>query len=322
MRSPRIRPKNRESQRDLLVAASLYHLNQSADGDRARFYFNNLSSLTVRSEHIKELRQTILKLAVCGKLVKQDPNDEPASELLKKIKADKIQLVNEGRIKEQKKEYQIQEDKIPYILPNSWKWISFAELIYHSDAGISPKTEGFAKSGNHWGVVKVSAVSWDKFNPEENKQLFLEVSFPESAKILSGDFLISRANTSELVAKCVIVEDQPNNLILSDKIVRLYITEHCEKRFIYFVNNYALYARSYYASEASGTSDSMKNVSRPVIYALPIPLPPLAEQHRIVAKVDELMGLCDRLETQLSTTQTNSRRLLESLLHEAIAGTL
>ena len=84
--------QNRESQRDRLAAASLHHLNQSADGDRTRFYFNNLSRLTVRSEHIKELRQTILNLAVRGKLVSQDPNDEPALELLKLIQAEKLQL--------------------------------------------------------------------------------------------------------------------------------------------------------------------------------------------------------------------------------------
>jgi type I restriction enzyme S subunit len=66
----------------------------------------------------------------------------------------------------------------------------------------------------------------------------------------------------------------------------------------------------------------MKNVSRPVIYGLPIPLPPLAEQHRIVVKVDELMALCDQLEAHLTTTEADSRRLLEAVLHEALAPAL
>jgi type I restriction enzyme S subunit len=168
--------------------------------------------------------------------------------------------------------------------------------------------------------LKVSAVSWDKFNPDENKQLLPGATFPESAQVYMGDFLISRANTSELLAKCVIVEKQPKNIILSDKIVRLYITKYCEKKFLCFVNNHSTYARSYYASKGSGTSDSMKNVSRPIIYALPIPLPPLAEQHRIVARVDELMALCDQLEAQLTATEADSRRLLEveAVLHEAL----
>jgi hypothetical protein len=84
------------------------------------------------------------------------------------------------------------------------------------------------------------------------------------------------------------------------------------------VNSHAEYARAYYVEEASGTSLSMKNVSRAVIYALAVPLPPHAEQHRIVAKVDELMAVCDRLETQLTVTQIESRRLLEAVLHEAL----
>src|SRR4029453_1189226 len=98
---------------------------------------------------------------------------------------------------------------------------------------------------------------------------------------------------------------------LSDKIVRLHITEYCEKKFLCFVNNHSSYARRYYASKGSGTSYSMKNVSRPIIYALPIPLPPLAEQHRIGARVNELMALCDQLEARLTTTEADSRRLLE-----------
>jgi type I restriction enzyme S subunit len=172
------------------------------------------------------------------------------------------------------------------------------------------------------GCAESSAVSWENFKPEENKQLLPGPTPPESVHVRAGDFLISRANTSELVAKCVIVESQPNRLILSDKIVRLHITEHCDRRFLSFVNNHAGYARSYYVSEASGTSQSMKNVSRPVIYGLPIPLPPLAEQHRIVAKVDELMTLCDQLEAQLTATEADSRHLLEAVLHEALSPAL
>jgi type I restriction enzyme, S subunit len=318
--------KNRENLRDRLVAASLHQLNQAADSneeffDRARFYFDNLAKLSVRSEHIKQLRQTIISLAICGKLIPQDPIDEPVLKLLEKIELNKELLANSRGTKEQKKKHEIPANRIPYILPNTWRWISFAELIYYSDAGVSPRTEGFPRSGDQWGVVKVSFVSWDRFKPDENKQLFPEAKFPESAIILNGDFLISRANTSALVAKCVIVESQPQNLILSDKIVRLHLTEYCVARFVYFVNNYSLYARNYYASEASGTSDSMKNVSRPVIYSLPIPFPPLAEQHRIVAKIDELMTLCDRLESQINTTQSNSQKLLESLLNEALSET-
>ncbi len=313
----------RENRRDRLAASSLNRLNNGADPDafrdHARFYFNHLPRLTTKPEHIQQLRQTILSLAVRGKLVPQAPDHEPASELLKRIRAEKERLVQEGKIKPLRPLIEICQETMPFRLPTNWQWVRFGELIIDADAGWSPKSEGFPRAADNWGVLKVSAVSWDKFLPEENKQLLPGLVPPKAAQVRAGDFLISRANTSELVAKCVVVGDEPRNLILSDKIVRLHISASCDKRFLCIVNNHAGHARLYYAEEASGTSLSMKNVSRAVIYALVIPLPPLAEQQRIVAKVDELMALCDRLEGQLSITQTNSRRLLEAILHEALA---
>jgi type I restriction enzyme S subunit len=307
----------RESRRDRLAAASLHRLNQPADTDgpevfrdHARVYLNHLPRLTTRPEQVKQLRQTILNLAVRGRLVRQDPSDEPASELLKRVQT--------GNIGSDSPLPAIVDDEAPFRLPSGWQWVRFGELITAADAGWSPKSEGFPRSGDGWGVLKVSAVSWDRFLPEENKQLLPGVTPPKRAQVHAGDFLISRANTSELVAKCVVVDAEPRNLILSDKIVRLQIDRSCSSRFLCLVNNHAAHARSYYAEEASGTSLSMKNVSRAVIYALAIPLPPLAEQHRIVAKVDELMSLCDQLEAQLISAQTERRRLLEAVLHEAL----
>jgi type I restriction enzyme, S subunit len=103
--------------------------------------------------------------------------------------------------------------------------------------------------------------------------------------------------------------------------VRLRLSENCDHRFVWIVNNYADFSREHYVRHASGVSPSMKNVSRDVILTLPFPLPPLAEQHRIVVKVDELMALCDRLEASLTAAATTRQRLFEALLHEALEPT-
>ena len=216
----------------------------------------------------------------------------------------------------------ISEESVPFRLPTGWLWVRFGELVEDADAGWSPKSEDFPRSGDNWGVLKVSAVSWDRFLPAENKQLLPGTVPPASAQVHASDFLISRANTSELVAKSVVVAEEPKNLILSDKIVRLQIPENCDKNFLSMVNNHAPYARAYYADEASGTSFSMKNVSRAVIYGLAIPLPPSAEQRRIMTKVDELMALCDLLEAQLIRGQSEASRLLEAVLHHALNNSL
>lgn len=319
----------RERRRDRLVAATLHGLNNGAATptsaapatfeESARFYFNHLPRLITRPEHIHQLRQTILNLAFCGKLVPQDPEDEPASALRDKHLVEREKLLSAGEIRGRDRLPPIQVSETPFSLPNGWTWIRMGELVLDADSGWSPKCEDFPRAGNSWGVIKVSAVSWDRFLPEENKQLLSGVEPRESARIRQGDFLISRANTSELVAKCVVVKEALTNLMLSDKIVRLRLVGPLNRVFLSLVNNHLDYARAHYASKASGTSLSMKNVSRDIICSLPVPLPPLAEQHRIVAKVDELMGLCDEMENGIVVTATSRDQILTASLLEAIA---
>jgi type I restriction enzyme S subunit len=312
----------RETRRDRLTVASIHCLNNGVRTELSRepasFCLNHLTHLTARPDQIKQIRQALLSLAIRGRLVPQHPADEPASESLKRIQSKKALLEKKGKIRSPKPLSSIPDDVLPFVLPRGWLWVRFGELIEDADAGWSPKSENFPRSGDNWGVLKVSAVSWNRFIPEENKQLLPGVVPPEAAQVHAGNFLISRANTSELVAKCVVVEQEPLNLILSDKIVRLHISENCSKHFLSMVNNHASHARAYYAEEASGTSFSMKNVSREVIYGLVIPLPPVAEQHRIVAKVDELMALCDQLEAQLTLMQDEKRNLLEAVLYHVL----
>lgn len=314
----------REAMRDRLATATLRRLNapdpdQPTFAAHCQFAANTLAVLTTRLDQIKQLRQTILNLAVRGRLVAQDPNEERASELLKRVAAERDNRIKMEGLKPPKATAEFDARSKPFPAPNGWAWVRFGQLIHHSKSGWSPKTENFERTDNNWGVLKVSAVSWDRFDPSENKQLLPNSRPRLSAQVHQGDFLISRANTSDLVAKCVIVDHEPHRLMMSDKIVRLRLTELCEPRFVLLVNNAAAHARLHYAENASGVSPSMKNISRPVIFALPFPLPPLAEQRRIVAKVYELMMLCDQLETSLTTSDDTRHRLLDALLAEALA---
>lgn len=301
----------REQTRDRLTAASLARLNGPAPETfqtDARFALDALPSMTARPDQIKQLRQTILNLAVRGKLVPQDTNDEPASEALRRIAAELRHLSEQDEIRE----------PFPFIVSDGWRWTHLGSVVGHSDAGWSPKTENHPRVGNNWGVLKVSAVSWGVFRDWENKEVLTGTIPRLQAKVNKGDFLISRANTAELVARAVIVEEEPVNLMMSDKIVRLKLSANVDHRYVLIVNNDADFARRYYAEQASGVSPSMKNVSRDVILNLPLPLPPLPEQERIVAKVDEMMAVCDRLEASLAAGETARSRLLDALLHEAL----
>jgi len=254
-----------------------------------------------------------------GKLVPQNPNDEPASVLLEKIAAEKEQLIKDKKIKKQKPLPAITEDKKPFELPNGWEWSRLEYVALNSEAGWSPRCLPTPREDGRWGVLKVSAVTWGQFNPNENKELPNSLEPRVQFEIKDGDFLISRANTAELVARAVIVpNDAPKRLMMSDKIIRFVLSSNIEGGFISLVNNSRV-SRCYYAEVAGGTSSSMKNVSREQIRSLAIALPPLREQQLIVRKVDKLMTLSDQLKVNMNQAQTTQLQLANTIVEQAVS---
>lgn len=270
-------------------------------------------SLFITEASIDSLKQVLLQLAVMGKLAPQDARDEPACELLKRIAEEKRRMLDAGQIRKQKPLGDIAEEEAPYDLPVTWAWTRLGSQVIESGAGWSPSCEARPRDGDEWGVLKVSAVSWGIYQPNENKALPSNLEARPDHEVVKGDFLVSRANTAELVARSVIVEETPSRLMLSDKIVRLKLTSLCACRYVNIANSTPL-ARRYYSQVAGGTSSSMKNVSREQILNLPIALPPLAEQHRIVAIVDHLMLLCDTLKRQINAAKQKQRILLNAVM--------
>jgi type I restriction enzyme S subunit len=279
---------------------------------------DNFDLLYSTPENVSQLRQAILQLAVMGRLVPQDSNDEPASVLLERIREEKARLVKEGKIRKSEKLSSIKVDELPYELPDSWQWVRFNEILIEITSGWSPMCEKHPKEDEEWGVLKVSAVSWDKFNPDENKALPSNLKPRPEHEVRAGDFLMSRANTSALVGKSVIVENTPKRLLLSDKILRVYFSTFADKKFFNIYNN-SLAARAYYSKEASGTSDSMRNISRIQILNLPVPVPPFEEQKRIFAKVNQLMSFCDELEAKLMQSINDREKLMETAVRQVLA---
>jgi type I restriction enzyme S subunit len=279
----------------------------------------NFDLLYDNPENVGKLKQAILQLAVQGKLVEQNPEDEPASVLIEKIEMEKKKLLNEGKIQKAKNSQAVDVEEIPYNIPNGWLWIRFGNIAPHIEAGWSPMCEKRPKEGEEWGVLKISAVSWNVFNPSENKALPSNLNPRPEYEVKPNDFLMSRANTSELVGKSVIVEETTPKLMISDKVLRLFFSSFASHKFYNLFNN-SQTARFYYAKEASGTSSSMKNISREVIYNMPVPLPPLNEQKRIVEKVEQLMGLCDELEAKLRKSREDSEKLMEMVVRGLLEG--
>ena len=252
------------------------------------------------------LKKSILQYAIQGKLVPQAPTDEPASVLLERIRAEKEQLIKAGKIKRDKHESVIFrrdnsyyervdgierciDDEIPFEISDSWEWCRLGELIETIDTGKSFKCEERPPDKNEYGIIKVSAVTWGTFNQEESKTCFSTTPWVKGYSIQVDDFLICRANTAALVGGCVIVDKISKRLMLSDKVLRIEFSDSISKTYVLYTLR-TPFVRAQLSAAASGTSESMKNISQNAIKGLLIPFPPIKEQYRIVSKVEESLS--------------------------------
>jgi len=271
----------------------------------------HFDTLFTTEESIAQLKQTILQLAVMGKLVPQDPNDEPARTLLKRIQTEKARLIAGGKIKKDKPLPPIADDEKSFELPQSWAWVKPEEFSIKITDG-----EHFRPPVEESGVYFLSAkdvreggVSFDDplFISEETARKALQRCNPEYGDLLivSRGATVGRmckVNTHEkfcLLGSVILVK--PTTLVLSDY---LSISLKSPSSFSKLIN-------------ASGST------AQPAIYLkdlkrIAFPLPPIEEQHRIVAKVEELMALCDQLKSRLSDAQTTQLHLADALVELAI----
>ncbi len=301
----------REATRDRLATASLARLN-APDPDpsvfqgHAAFAFDNLAPLTTRLDQIKALRQTILNLAVRGKLVEQDPADEPASELLKRITAEKV-----GGRKKTKPTTNLTSSITGWDVPQGWVIIDLQSVcasITDGDHLPPPKTESgipFLVIGN----VRSQTIEFEgsRFVSPEYYEALDPIRRPRS-----GDLLYTLVGSYGI--PIVVRDDQPFcvqrhiGILRPSKLIDvLFLARAMESRLVFE------------QAIACATGIAQKTVPISGLRRLLIPLAPLAEQHRIVAKVDELMALCDRLEANIATGDNTRCRLLDTLLHEVLS---
>ena len=312
----------REATRDRLAAASLARLNvpdpETFQAD-TRFALDALPALTTRPDQIKQLRQTILNLAVRGKLVPQDPKDEPASELLKK----QFELPNRYlRRRKIIKEASVDaSDGVLASIPETWAYARIQNLydanivIDYADGNhgsLYPRNSEFGEEG----VTFVSAkdlvdgrVVWEtcsKLNRDRAGQL-------TKGWAQTGDVLLTHNATVGRVAK---VPEQVEPFLLGTSVTFYRLNEHAlHSDYFFVVLQSPVWQRQLEAIMAQTTRNQV-SIQKQAFFTIPIP--PLAEQHRIVAKVGELMALCERLEASLSRGDGTRRRLLDAFLHEAL----
>lgn len=207
-------------------------------------------------------------------------------------------------------------------LPPNWSRVTLGEVIAGFEAGRNLRAASSPASGTEFGVLKISAVSWGKFQPEENKALLVGDRPMPRELVRKGDLLISRANTTELVGAAVFVDRNYDHLMLPDKILRVKYKEHLvDPRYLLYALR-TKEARKHIEEQATGTSDSMRNLSQPKLSAVPIPLAPLAEQKRIACKLDRLLAAIDTCKARLDAIPLILKQFRQSVLAAATSGEL
>jgi len=260
---------------------------------------SHFDTLFTTESSIDQLKQTILQLAVMGKLVEKDPEEGSAHDILKRVKIPEIALEDSPK------------------LPDHWAWVGLGPITTLMNSGWSPACIPEPADANSWGVLKTTAVQTLDYQEIQNKALPRSLQPRPENEVFDGDILFTRAGPMNRVGILCVAHPTRPKLMLSDKIIRFHLIPEVDPDFA-ALSMSAGFSGQYIEALKSGMAASQVNISQPKLRTVPIPIPPLAEQHRIVAKVDELMALCDRLKSRLQSSQEPQVHLADCLAKAAL----
>lgn len=312
-----------------------------------------VESLSKAKTQLERYRQSLLKHAFEGKLTAQwraefeSKNGKPlptADELI-----EQIQTARQAHYDKQIKDWELAvkawenngkngkkptkpsddlriintnvDSKVEINVPKEWKLISLGNLIEKIFAGKSFKCEEREPNFDEIGVAKVSAVTWGEYREYESKTCKNESLVNEDFFIKENDFILSRANTIDLVGNCVIVEAVTKNIMLSDKTLRLdFINEESKKFILYFLRSF--FGRREIMERSTGNQESMRNISQTSISNIVIPYCSLGEQNQIIEILDSKLSEVEKSVSEISIQLEKAKLLKSAILHKAFQGKL
>ena len=279
----------------------------------------------------KALRQKILDLAIRGKLVPQDPNDEPASVLLERIRAEKQQLVKDGKLKakdikndsiiflgDDNLHYEkfpdgtvkCIEDEIPFELPEGWEWVRLGVIFSHNTGKALNKSN---TNGELLTYITTSNLYWNRFELENLKSMPFTNQEIEKCTVKKGDLLVCEGGDIGRAA----IWNFDKEIRIQNHVHRLRAFINIEIEFYYNVFYYYKLI-----DMINGKGIGIQGLSSNQLHMLPIPLPPLLEQRRIVAKIKEYTSIIDTIENDKADLQTTIQLTKSKILDLAIRGKL
>ncbi len=273
------------------------------------------TELTHQEDLLKQLRQSFLREAMQGKLVKQDKKDGNAKELLQKIKAEKEKLIEEKKLKKGK-ELPINEEEIPFEIPENWIWCRLGEILTEIKYGTSQSCDYDSTKNSR--VLRIPNVSGGILDGEDLKYTNLSLKEKSELSLEENDILIIRSNGSrDLVGKTVLVSSEFVGFTYAGYLVRFRFNKDLSNPKYLWLATTSPFFRELIETPLR-TTVGINNINTEEMFNLLIPLPPLAEQKRIVKKLEEVMNLCEELKTTITDNQNYSNQLLQVALKDAL----
>lgn len=277
----------------------------------------HFDTLFTTEASIDALKQTILQLAVMGKLVPQDPNDEPASELLKRIEQEKAQLVKEGKIKKQKPLPPVGDEEKPYALPVGWEWCRFEDVV-DIQSGITKGRNLAGRTLISVPYLRVANVQRGYLQLSDIKSIEIPVEEKDKYHVQKGDLLITEGGDWDTVGRTAVWTDATFYVANQNHVfkARPLVNELNVKWLETFMNSSV--SRDYFAG-ASKQTTNLASINKTQLRGCFIALPPISETSRILDQYISLLNVCDTLKSRLQSAQQTQLHLADALTDVALS---
>jgi type I restriction enzyme S subunit len=301
-----------------LVEVLLASLTDAKDADELNDNWQTISQyfdvLFTTQSSIDQLKQTILQLAVMGKLVKQDPKDEPASKLLERIATEKQQLIKDGKIKKQKPLSPITDEEKPFELPAGWEWSNLGDLTTIRGGKRLPKGQQLTTEKTPYIYIRVSDMRNGSIRENDLHYVSEEIQSQISNYIITTDDIYMTI-VGATIGKCGLVPPKFDGMNLTENAARLSPFYDVDKTYLFKCLD-SSFAQKQFFDKTKQVGVQKMALNR--LSSTKIPLPPVGEQQRIVLKIDDLMALCDSLKARLNQAQTTQLHLTDAIVEQAL----
>ncbi|EKO3538884.1 restriction endonuclease subunit S [Vibrio fluvialis] len=304
----------------VLVETLLATLTNSQDANELMANWARISehfdTLFTTEQSIDQLKQTILQLAVMGKLVPQDPNDEPATKLLERIAEEKAQLVKEKKIKKQKALPPIANDEKPFELPKGWEWARIFDASLFSEYGSSEKTVTELPDGVP--VLKMGDIQAGKVILGEHQVVSAQIEDLPNLYLKFGDVLYNRTNSAELVGKTGMFKGEDDVYTFASYLIRIRCSfNNVMPEYLSLSMNTPLFRKTQIEPHIKQQC-GQANVNGTLMKHMLVSVPPVREQARLMAKTKELLSFCEQLKQRLRDSQQTQLQLTDAIVEQAI----